>query len=187
MTPYTTVQALKPKPPEPCNQIAGPSSAQQWGRHKPQNPWAQAPPSIKSALASGPASHTSGWTQALGQPHPHGLPWQDPVHPPAGQHKLQNITIQTTNCIRNWPHPPVVQNQLQDLYLYEKINKIYKPLARLIKEKKEREKGHKSEMKKEKLQMATQKYEEKQTTINNMAIKRTAWKKWINYQKCTIS
>ena len=36
-------------------------------------------------------------------------------------------------------------------------------------------------MKKEKLQMATQKYEEKQTTINNMAIKWTAWKKWINY------
>lgn len=49
----------------------------------------------------------------------------------------------------------MVQNQLQDLYLYEKISKIYKPLARPIKEKREREKGHKSEMKKEKLQMAT--------------------------------
>ena len=30
----------------------------------------------------------------------------------------------------------MVQNQLWDLYLYEKINKIDKPLARLIKEKK---------------------------------------------------
>ena len=72
----------------------------------------------------------------------------------------------------------MVQNQLWDLYLYENINKIDKPLARLIKKKKKRENGHKSEMKIEKLQMPTQKYEEKQTTTNNnMAIKWTTWKK----------
>ena len=32
----------------------------------------------------------------------------------------------------------MVQNQLWDLYLYEKINKIDKPLARLIKKKKKK-------------------------------------------------
>lgn len=36
-------------------------------------------------------------------------------------------------------------------------------------------------MKNEKLQMATQKYEEKQTTTNNsMAIKWKPWKKWVS-------
>ena len=54
----------------------------------------------------------------------------------------------------------MVQNQLWDLYLYEKINKIDKPLARLIKKKKKRENGHKSEMKIEKLQMPTDHYKQ---------------------------
>ena len=44
-------------------------------------------------------------------------------------------------------------------WLFEKINKIDKPLARFLKEKKERIiKGTKLEMKKERLQQTMQKY-----------------------------
>ena len=43
-------------------------------------------------------------------------------------------------------------------WLFEKINKIDKPLTRLIKKKKRRINSRKLEMKKERLQQATQKY-----------------------------
>ena len=43
-------------------------------------------------------------------------------------------------------------------WFFEKINKIDKPLARLIKKKERRIKSTKSEMKKEKLQLTPQKY-----------------------------
>ena len=43
-------------------------------------------------------------------------------------------------------------------WLFEKINKIGKPLARLIKKKRERIKSTKLEMKKKRLQQTMQKY-----------------------------
>ena len=61
-------------------------------------------------------------------------------------------------------------------WFFEQINKIDKPLARLINKKGRR---IKSEMKVEKSQQTTQKYKESQeTTISNyMPIKWTTWKK----------
>ena len=59
-------------------------------------------------------------------------------------------------------------------WFFEKINKIGKPLARLIKKKRERRlKSTKLEMKKERLQQAMQKYKGLQEAImkNYMAIK----------------
>ena len=58
---------------------------------------------------------------------------------------------------------------------FEKINKIDKPLARLIKKKERRIKSTKLEIKKERLQQTMQNYKGlKETAINNyMAIK---WK-----------
>ena len=57
-------------------------------------------------------------------------------------------------------------------WLFEKINKIDKPLGRLIK-KKRRIKSTKSEMKKERLQQTMHKYKRLEETImnNSMAIK----------------
>ena len=68
-------------------------------------------------------------------------------------------------------------------WFFEKINKIDKPLARLIKKKKGRRiKSTKLEMKMEKSQQTTQKYKEsEETTISNyLPIKWTTWKKWKN-------
>ena len=64
-------------------------------------------------------------------------------------------------------------------WFFEKINKIDKPLARLIKKKKG-EKSTKLEIKKERLQQATQKHKRLSKTIrsNCMAIKWITWKKW---------
>ena len=64
---------------------------------------------------------------------------------------------------------------------FDKINKIHKPLARLIK-KKRRLKSTKLEMKMEKSQQTTQKYKGSYETIisNYMLIKWTTWKKWTN-------
>ena len=45
-------------------------------------------------------------------------------------------------------------------WFFEKINKINKPLARLIKKKERRIKSTKLEIKKERLQQTTQKYKE---------------------------
>ena len=53
-------------------------------------------------------------------------------------------TIVKTNKIKSW--------------FFEKINKIDKPLARLIKKKERRIKSIKLEMKKERLQQTLQKY-----------------------------
>ena len=60
-------------------------------------------------------------------------------------------------------------------WLFDKINKIDKPLAVLIKRKGEKIKSTKLEMKKERLQQRKQKYKGLQETImnNNMAIKWT--------------
>ena len=65
-------------------------------------------------------------------------------------------------------------------WFFEKINKIDKPLARLIKKKERRIKSTKLEMKKERLQQTMQKYKGLQETIMNnyMAIKWITWKKW---------
>ena len=67
-------------------------------------------------------------------------------------------------------------------WFFEKINKIDKPLARLIK-KKRRIKSSELEIKKERLQQTLQKYKELSETIMNnyMAIK------WITWNKCTDS
>ena len=64
-------------------------------------------------------------------------------------------------------------------WFFGKINKIDKPLARLIK-KKRRIKSTKLEMKKERLQQTMLKYKGLQETIMNnyMAIKQITWKKW---------
>ena len=65
-------------------------------------------------------------------------------------------------------------------WFFETISKIDRPLARLIKKKKRRINSRKLEMKKERLQQATQKYKGLQKTLMNnyMAIKLKTWKKW---------
>ena len=70
---------------------------------------------------------------------------------------------------------------------FEKINKIDKPLARLIKEKR-RIKSTKLEMKKERLQQTMQKYKGLKETImsNYMAIKWITWKKWTDSLKSSV-
>ena len=72
-------------------------------------------------------------------------------------------------------------------WFFEKIYKIDKPLARLIKKLRERIKSTKLEMKMEKSQQTTQKYKGSlETTISNyMPIKWTMWKKWTNSWKST--
>ena len=64
-------------------------------------------------------------------------------------------------------------------WLFEKINQIEKPLARLFKKKERRIKSANLEMKKERLQQRMEKYEGLQETIinNYMAIKWITWKK----------
>ena len=73
-------------------------------------------------------------------------------------------------------------------WFFEKINKIDKPLARLIKKKERRIKSTKLEMKKEKLQQTMQKYKGLLETIMNnyTAIKWITWKKWTDFQKSSI-
>ena len=67
-------------------------------------------------------------------------------------------------------------------WFFQKINKIDKPLARLIK-KKRRISATKLEMKRERLQQT----EEYETMINNyMAIKWITWKKWKDSQRSSI-
>ena len=68
-------------------------------------------------------------------------------------------------------------------WFFEKINKIEKPSARLIKKKKRRIKSTKLEMKKERLQQTMQKYKGLQETIMNnyMAIKWIPWKKGTDF------
>ena len=63
---------------------------------------------------------------------------------------------------------------------FEKINKIDKPLARLIKEKKRRIKSTELEMKKDRLHQTMQKHKGlKETIMNNYkAINWITWKKW---------
>ena len=72
-------------------------------------------------------------------------------------------------------------------WFFEKISKIVKPLARLIK-KKRRIKSTKLEMKKERLQQTMQKYKGLQETIMNnyMAIKQITWKIQTDSQKSSI-
>ena len=74
-------------------------------------------------------------------------------------------------------------------WFFEKINKIDKYLARLIKEKKQRRiKSTKLEMKKERLQQMMTKYKGLQKTVMNnyMAIKWITWKKLTDSQKSSI-
>ena len=67
-------------------------------------------------------------------------------------------------------------------WFFERINKIDKPLARLIKKQREKNQINKIRMKMERSQQTTQKYKRSQeTTISNyMPIKWTTWKKWTN-------
>ena len=64
-------------------------------------------------------------------------------------------------------------------WFFEKINKLDKPLARLIKKKERRIKSTNLEMKKKRLQQTMQKHKGLQETIMNnyMAIKWITWKK----------
>ena len=69
-------------------------------------------------------------------------------------------------------------------WFFEKINKIDKPLGRLIKKKGRRSKSRKLEIKMEKSQQKTQKNKRSQeNTMSNMPIKWTTWKKWTNSLK----
>ena len=63
---------------------------------------------------------------------------------------------------------------------FEKINKIDKPLVRLIKKKREKNQINKIEINKEKLQQTMQKHKGLQeTTMNNyMVMKQITQKKW---------
>ena len=66
-------------------------------------------------------------------------------------------------------------------WFFEKINKMDKPLARLIKKKREKNQINKIRNENGEIQ-TTQKYKGSQeTTISNyMTIKWTTWKKWTN-------
>ena len=70
-------------------------------------------------------------------------------------------------------------------WFFEKINKIDKPLARLIKKKRERTQINKIRNEKEEIQQTLQTYKasEETTTSNSMTVKWTTWKKWTNSQK----
>ena len=72
-------------------------------------------------------------------------------------------------------------------WFFEKINKIDKPLARLIK-KKRRIKSTKLKIKKKRLQQTMQKYKGLQETIMNnyIAIKWITWEKWTDSLKSSI-
>ena len=67
-------------------------------------------------------------------------------------------------------------------WFFEKINKIDKTLARLIRKKREKTQINRIKMKKEKLPLALQKYKRswETTTSNYMPIKLTTWKEWTN-------
>ena len=82
--------------------------------------------------------------------------------------KETKVTIAKINKTKSW--------------FFEKIHKIDKPLARLIKKKGRRIKSTKLEMKMEKSQQTTQKYKGSQeATISiYMPIKWTTGKKWTN-------
>ena len=71
-------------------------------------------------------------------------------------------------------------------WFFQKINKIDKPLVRLIKKK--RFKSTKLEMKKDRLQQTIRKHKGLQDTIMNnyLAIKWVTWKKWTSSQKSSI-
>ena len=70
---------------------------------------------------------------------------------------------------------------------FERINKIYKPLARFI--KKQREKNQINKIRNEIGESTTEKHrntKDHETTISNyMPKKWTTWKKWTNSQKST--
>ena len=64
-------------------------------------------------------------------------------------------------------------------WFFEKVNRIDKPLARLIKKKREKNQITKLEMKKERLQQTMRNTKDYKTIMNNyMAIKWVTWKKW---------
>ena len=67
----------------------------------------------------------------------------------------------------------IVKINKTESWFFERINKINKPLARLIKKKREKSQSTKLEMKKERLQQTMQKYKGLSETIMNnyMAIK----------------
>ena len=67
-------------------------------------------------------------------------------------------------------------------WFFDRINKLDKPLARLIKKQREKNQINKIEMKMERSNQTSQKYKGSlETTISNyMPIKWTTWKKWTN-------
>ena len=72
-------------------------------------------------------------------------------------------------------------------WFFERVNKIGKPLARLI--KKQRQKNQINKIRNEIGESTTEKHrntKDHETTISNyMPIKWTTWKKWTNSQKST--
>ena len=73
-------------------------------------------------------------------------------------------------------------------WFFEKINKIDKPLARLIKKK--REKNQTNKIRNEKGEITTDNAEIQEiirACMNNyMAVKWITWKKWTDFQKSSI-
>ena len=68
---------------------------------------------------------------------------------------------------------------------FEKINKIDKPLARLI--KKQKEKNQINKIRNENGEITTDNTEIQRIIRDYMPIKRTTWKNWTNSQKSIIS
>ena len=76
---------------------------------------------------------------------------------------------------------PVENINETESWFFEKINKIDKPLSRLIKKKKERAQINKIRSEKEVTTDTTEIQRSKETTTSNyMPVKWTTWKKWTN-------
>ena len=69
-----------------------------------------------------------------------------------------------------------------EIWFFEKINKIVKPLAILIKKKREKTQINRIRNEKGEVTLTLQKYKGSSeiTTSNYMPIKQTTWKKWTN-------
>ena len=88
------------------------------------------------------------------------------------QRKQNHKTIAKINKAKSW--------------LFERINKTDKPLARLI--KKQREKKQINKIRNENGEITTDNRAKQRTTISKyMPIKWTTWKKWTNSYKVQLS
>ena len=78
----------------------------------------------------------------------------------------------------------IVKINKTESWFFEKINKTDKPLARLIKKK--REKNQINKIRNEKREVTTDNTEIQRFMNNYMAIKQITWKKWTDSQKSSI-